>query len=174
MLLPMQTVWPHFQAHCFLLPKTPDAFWHCFLLFFMIICIHQFCIDSPTPLLPSLQDPRRKDKYRHTHTHTQMYILCPYIEIGRRQWILMSWLDSASCFANSQTASYEFMSYKNSCWAAAPHTHSRRKWNKGQGGRRKGMGTEVGGATKVPQFLITFVIVFMLFAYLLILCCFIF
>lgn len=30
------------------------------------------------------------------------------------------------------------------------------------------------GATKVPQFLITFVIVFMLLAYLLILCCFIF
>lgn len=117
------------QAHCFPLPKTPDAFWHCFLLFFMIICIHQFCIDSPTTMLPpSLHGPRRKDKYRHTHTHTSICILCPYIEVGRRQWILMSWLDSASCFANSQTASYEFMSYKNSCWAAAP-VHSTRKWN---------------------------------------------
>lgn len=76
-------LWPHFQAHCFLLPKTPDAFWHCFLLFFMIICIHQFCIDSPTPtpLPPSLQDPRRKDKYRNTRTQplTHKCIYCAHI-----------------------------------------------------------------------------------------------
>lgn len=95
---------------------------YCFLWSFVFI---NFVLIRRRRCLPvSLQDPRRKDKYRHTHTHTQMYILCPYIEVGRRQWILMSWLDSASCFANSQTASYEFMSYKNSCWAAAPPIHT--------------------------------------------------
>lgn len=26
-------------------PEIQLLFWHCFLLFFMIICIHQFCID---------------------------------------------------------------------------------------------------------------------------------
>lgn len=57
----------------FLLPKTPDAFWHCFLLFFMIICIHQFCIDSPTPSC-LLCSPKTPGERINTDTHTQTYI----------------------------------------------------------------------------------------------------
>lgn len=134
----------------FLLPKTPDAFWHCFLLFFMIICIHQFCIDSPTPLpaflslsLYAKTPGERINTDTHTDRHTYVY---------RRQWILMSWLDSASCFANSQTASYEFMSYKNSCWDAemllplAGESETRDSSRRGEGNWAE------GGRLKCPSF----------------------
>lgn len=108
---------PNIVAHCFSFAKNS----RCFLaLLFIVFYDHLYssilywfadavaCFSLPLSLC---QDPGRKDKYRHTHTDRHTYVY-------RRQWILMSWLDSASCFANSQTASYEFMSYKNSCWDA--------------------------------------------------------
>lgn len=103
---------PILQAHCFPLPKTPDAFWHCFLLFFMIICIHQFCIDSPTMLLPpSLHGPRRKDKYRHTHTHIHKCIYTVPIYRSRQKAMnsdVLTRLCQLLCqFANSILRIYE-------------------------------------------------------------------
>jgi len=100
-----------FCGALFSLCQTPDAFWHCFLLFFMIICIHQFCIDSmlltPCQKFPSSKSTKSSERI-NIYKHTYIYSMYRSWQKAMNSDVLTLGTASAFCqFANSILRIYE-------------------------------------------------------------------